>query len=318
MFANRNLVATILIVGSMVVSARADEPAPTGGAASGGLPRTIEPPSRPQRVVRPAIQEKPVAEPSDNEAVRSGEMSEQERRKRAQLWERRIVREYGVGGRRSYRYLDNDGPIVVLPPVGVCGFTDPIALQWSPEEAYAQGRFDERNYSLRSLNEREMAERKQRVLTKHQQAVQSGLDALKAGDFARSVVALTLAAKLDHGDPACRLHLAQARLALGQYQDAALALRRALQLQPKLVYVDANFDSYYPAALTLRQLSAALSDWQKTNDSSAEVHFLRGYVSFQCGDFDAARQSFVLASDGLPGDKLTRDFLDVTKPAGGK
>src|SRR5262249_5121597 len=156
--------------------------------------------------------------------------------------------------------------------------------------------------------------RKTRLLTKHQQAVQAGLEKLRAGDYQRAVIALTLAAKLDQGDPACRIHLAQTRLALGHYQEAALALRRALQLQPKLAYFDMHLDQHYPAEGTTQKFREALAEWSKSNDPSAEINFLHGYLDYQAGDFAAAHQAFLLAARDLRDDDLTRDFLAITKP----
>lgn len=280
------------------------------------LPTKITPPPpRPASRAVP-VQNSAQAEPGASAAKPSGDEADAEaqRRLQAQRWERRVVREYGLGGYRVYRDRDAVG-VGVLQPVGPgWGPPDPFTLQAALDEAYAAGREDERYYSTRSQNQREMDARKARVLSKHGQALQAALSDLRSGNYAQAVIGLTLAAKLDQGDPACRLHLAQARLALGHYQDAALALRRALQLQPKLVYVNAQLDRYYPEEGCLARFRDALRAAQSSGSSTREVHFLRGFVEFQCGDLAAARAAFLLASDEWPRDELTRDYLEITKP----
>ena len=161
-----------------------------------------------------------------------------------------------------------------------------------------------------------MEVRKAHLLTKHEQAVMAGVRLLKQGDYKRAVVALTLAAKLNHGDPACRIHLAQARLARRQYREAGLAVRRGLQLQPKLVYADLHLDRYYEEEGELDRYAAALDTWIRESGAPPEVHFLLGYLEFQRGRFDAAHVAFKRVSNSLPDDRLTRSLLDITKPAG--
>ncbi len=111
--------------------------------------------------------------------------------------------------------------------------------------AYRTARDEQRRDEARYFNEQDMNRRKERLLSTHAEALAAGLERLRSGDHAQAVVALTLAAELDQGDPACRMHLAQARLALRQYDEAGRVLRRALQLQPKLVYADLHLERYF-------------------------------------------------------------------------
>jgi tetratricopeptide (TPR) repeat protein len=172
----------------------------------------------------------------------------------------------------------------------------------------------ERYRKNRDRHRREMEVRKAHALNKHEQALLSGLRLLKQGEYGRAVVALTLAAKLDHGDPACRIHLAQARLAQGHYRKAALALRRALQLQPKLVYLDLHLDAYYQNEGELDEYVETLDKWVQKNATHAEVYFLLGFLEFQRGNFDSAHAAFKRVAEALPYDDLTRDYVDVTRP----
>lgn len=174
----------------------------------------------------------------------------------------------------------------------------------------------ERFRKNRDRHRREMEVRKAHLLTKHEQALVAGLRLLKEGQSERALIALTLAAKLNHGDPACRIHLAQARLARGHYREAGLALRRALQLQPQLVYTDLHLDTYYQDENQLDQYTDGLDEWVRENDAPAEVYFLLGYLEFQRGDFETAHAAFERVRKALPDDDLTRNYLEITKPTG--
>jgi len=167
----------------------------------------------------------------------------------------------------------------------------------------------------RDRNRREMEVRKVRLLTQHEKALEAGLQRLKAGQTERAIVAFTLAAKLNQADPACRIHLAQARVAQGHYLEAGLALRRALQLQPRLVYADLHLKQHYAAEDALDKHTAALSEWVQQNPARPEVYFLLGFLEFQRGDFEAAHAAFERVKEAMPDDDLTREYLEVTKPA---
>lgn len=183
------------------------------------------------------------------------------------------------------------------------------------EDAYRAGRADERYQQQRRESESDSIYRKERLLTKHSLSMYEGLQQMKAGDYRRAIVSLTLSSRLDEGDPACRIHLAQARLARGQYEEAAAVLRRGLQLQPKLVFVDLDLGRYFAEQDGLDRYTAELRNAiQERRYAKAEVYFLLGYFEFQRGDFDAANRAFRYAAAGLPKDDLTRDFLEITQP----
>jgi hypothetical protein len=199
-------------------------------------------------------------------------------------------------------------------PYGSYGYGDPLGVQSGLEDAYFAGRYDERDYARWRWNRRDMAHRKARLLDKHAEALELGLGKLRQGDYARAVVGLTMAAKLNNGDPACRIHLAQARLALGQYEEAGKVLRRALQLQPNLVYVDLKLDEYYPQPEKFAECTDALAAWVRERPSSADVYFLLGYAEFQRGNFERAYAAFRKVARVMPKDALTLAYLEITRP----
>lgn len=85
-------------------------------------------------------------------------------------------------------------------------------------------------------------------LNSYLQAMRSGVELFKVGDYGPAVRQFILACKLNQGDVASRLHAVHAMVAVGQYAAAAPTLRRALQLQPKLVYLPLDIRKEYGAA----------------------------------------------------------------------
>lgn len=183
------------------------------------------------------------------------------------------------------------------------------------EEAYVAGRLDERYDAQHDFNYRDMAYRAGRLLTAHERTLRHGQLRLREGDYAKAIVALSLAADLNNGDPACRIHLAQARMAQGHYDEAGKVLRRALQLQPKLIYAQLHLETYYADAREMDKHVDKLAAHVKKNPASANTYFLLGYVEYQRDDFDAAHVAFRRVAKVLPKDDLTRAGLKITRPA---
>ena len=181
-------------------------------------------------------------------------------------------------------------------------------------DAYRARRYELRKEEEHLRARQEMAERKQRILTQHERALRSGVQLLQTGEPQRAVVALTMAAKLNHGDPACRVHLAQARLALGHYREAAWALRRGLELQPKLIYLDLHLEEYYADADLLRNYTDKLGTWVDQTEPGWEAYFLLGFFEFQRGEFEAAHEAFARVAAARPKDELAQSYLEITRP----
>ncbi|MBK8913664.1 MAG: tetratricopeptide repeat protein [Phycisphaerales bacterium] len=178
----------------------------------------------------------------------------------------------------------------------------------------ALNRVAQRN-AQREFNQWDMDRRQQRLESAHDRMLAQGTDLLRRGEYLRAVIALSAAADLDQGDAASRVQLAQARLALGHYEDAAAALRRALQLQPKLAYMDLRLADRLPAEADLGVQVAGLAEALRSGEGGGEEWFLLGYVEFQRGRFAEAHAAFSRAAPLLGKDDLTRVYLDLTKPA---
>lgn len=181
-------------------------------------------------------------------------------------------------------------------------------------DAYFAGRAAERDYQAHRFNILDMNRRQERNLTAHEKALKQGIELMRSGEHSRAVIALTMAGELDQGDPACRIHLALARLALGQYEQAGRAVHRALQLQPKLVYADLHLDRYFPTAEAFEQAADRLALRVSSVSAAAHAVFLMGFIEFQRGNFGPANQAFRRLAAAGREDDLVQAYLAVTLP----
>jgi tetratricopeptide (TPR) repeat protein len=196
-------------------------------------------------------------------------------------------------------------------------FIDPFdaRIQAAVDDAYQAGRADERREESRRANDADMQRRAERLLSASERATRQGVGLIKAGQYQRAIVALEMAAALNRGDPACRIHLAQARLVLGQYRAAGQVLRRAFELQPKLVYVDLNLAGAYPDRAALERATADLEALAAAGPLTADEYLLLGFIQFQQARFDAAHRAFRAVAAQRPRDEIAKSFLKVTQPA---
>jgi tetratricopeptide (TPR) repeat protein len=197
-------------------------------------------------------------------------------------------------------------------------FNNPMfAERWS--EFQRVQRADARQARAEARNIHGWARRKQQLLDAAGRATQAGVDQLHAGEYRAAVISLTRAAELNQGDPACRIYLALARVALGHDDDAAKALRRALDLQPALVPMSLGLEQQYPHEEDFTvQVDALAQRVAGKPDASAADYFLLGFMEFQTGWFDEAYAAFCRAARERPKDALLRTYLDITRPAGTK
>jgi tetratricopeptide (TPR) repeat protein len=157
--------------------------------------------------------------------------------------------------------------------------------------------------------------RRIQLIRANQAAVEEGLQLMRAGDYRGASIAFSRAAEMDHGDPACRLRLAQARLALGHDREATEALRRALELQPKLVPMRLGLEQYYPSPVEFAQHVDALAQRLARRAAPGEAQFVLGFMEFQRGRYDEAYAAFQKAARMRPQDDAIQAYLVLTKPA---
>jgi len=284
-----------LLVGGSLVSARGQDNGPRSGAADkdAAIPTRVTPP----KAEKAAETKSPALKPS---------------RPTAATVQRVEVRNVHDTPRNIM--LRSDLRTFYLPHA-TYPTIDPGSAAWALEGAYLARNARDRAKLLDLYRFREANERQARLDHQHSKAIGSGVQRLRAGEYAAAVAALSLSAQVDRSDPVCRIHLAQARLALGQYEDAAAALRRAIELQPMLMYMDLRLSTYYPGEGELSAHVAKLAEWLRTTPASADAYFMFGYLSYQLGENAAARDALQRVADARPRDTLTRQLLSIAKPA---
>lgn len=191
--------------------------------------------------------------------------------------------------------------------------------RWSPYgyyyESYVTIRNEQRRDWRLKYNSDDMRLRRDRLLSAHEKSVRAGVAQLRAGNARKALIALSMAAELNQGDPACRIHLMQAQVALGQNVDAAASLRRALELQPKLAYLDLDLGASFSSEEDWNKRVDDLAADVKAHGGKHDVRFLLGYLEFQRGDYDNAHREFVSAAALSPRDELTKKYLQLTRPS---
>jgi len=156
---------------------------------------------------------------------------------------------------------------------------------------------------------------------KFNQHVRAAEEHLKQGKYYRAADAYTLASVYEPEDALVYVGKSHALLAAGEYMSSALFLSRALEIlpavppeyektseakseEPRTVESDnlALFASSF-RLIDRDKLEDRIVDveqWQKKNDS-AELQFLLGYIYYQMGRFDQAKEAVGEARKKMPG-----------------
>lgn len=219
-------------------------------------------------------------------------------------WNRRFAAPYRHAFREEYypygrpyyprRYWDPYGPAW------------PYDAPYAFDEGYIGGFHDGRRFQ-------QWQTKAELGLRSYLQAMQSGIELFRSGDYGPATRQFILACKLNQGDAASRLHAVHAMVALGQYPAAAPTLRRALQLQPKLVYLPLDIRKEYGAASDfdahLQQLAAAA---REAGDDPG-LWLLLGYFQFFSDRPAEALASLNRASELAPDDSAVSKLLQAAR-----
>jgi tetratricopeptide (TPR) repeat protein len=157
-------------------------------------------------------------------------------------------------------------------------------------------------------------QRTQRLYRTRDEAIKAGLQAFNQASYDEAADLFVLAARLDNGDPACRLYAAQSLFAVQQYEQAIPLLRRAFELQPNLLYLRFDLRLDYGNVADLTAQLKALQSLLATNPDWSGGHLLLGYELLHSGQRAEAYQAFTRAAQLDPGDSLSRKFLKVSYP----
>ncbi len=157
--------------------------------------------------------------------------------------------------------------------------------------------------------------RESRLQRQHLHLMNDGLAAFHRGDYRVAANQFMAAAESDHGDAGSRLHAAHALVAVGDYRSAVVLLRRAFQLQPKIVALEYDIRDDYRNTddfqLHLRRLHEAAIRAERDED----LWILVGYMRFYSGDRGGAYDEFRQALKFSPRDPLAAQLAKASMTA---
>jgi tetratricopeptide (TPR) repeat protein len=179
-------------------------------------------------------------------------------------------------------------------------------------DAYERGYREGREYA--DLEDR-IEEREAALYNSYRGLMEGGLTDFRRGKYRQAANKFVAAAELNHADAASRLHAAHALFAVEEYRAAVVMLRRAYQLQPKIValtydirddYGDDDFDDHLEE----------LEDEAEDHRGDASLWLLLGYIQSHAGDVDDAYDALRHAARLDPRDPLTINLLQSAGPGG--
>jgi len=224
-------------------------------------------------------------------------------------WYTRQVRPQRFAGRdRDIRYGCNPP----FPPYGLVR-RDYFGYGYSPwdydtdsADAYIQGRYDERRFQ-------EWQDSHDKGRDAYTTAMSEGLARFKETQYAEAVGAFVRAAELNQGDPAARLHAAYALVAIGNYDDAVLMIRRAIQLQSRLLYLPLSIREEYGPQVDFDAHLRRLREAAEAATDDPGLWMLLGYYQYFSSDRTAATVALATAQKLAPQDPLINDFVRAAR-----
>lgn len=174
------------------------------------------------------------------------------------------------------------------------------------ERAYRQGVEDGRNFERFQIEA-------ERGLAAYQQAMAAGHAAFTAGEFGAAARHFLYAATLNQGGPASRICAAHAQIALGHYEPAIGLLRRAFELQPKLVYLPMDMRNAYRDRADFLTHLDALRRAVDSDRGNGDLWFLLGYCHYYSDDMARAAEALTTAAKIRPEDELITRLADLAR-----
>jgi hypothetical protein len=172
--------------------------------------------------------------------------------------------------------------------------------------AYIQGRYDERRFQ----QWRTHYESNKKVYIN---AMDEGVGLYREGEYAAALRDFILAAKLDNGDSASRLHAAYCLVAIGNYDDAVLMVRRALQLQSRLPYLALDIPAEYGVKVDFDAHLQRLEEAAKESPDDPGLWMLLGFYHYFSGRSAEAVEDLTKARQLAPADTIISDLLQAAR-----
>ncbi|MFH0945921.1 MAG: hypothetical protein V2A76_12040 [Planctomycetota bacterium] len=141
------------------------------------------------------------------------------------------------------------------------------------------------------------------------ESMQQGTNQFQQRDYQGAAIHFAQAADLDPDNGLPLFSLAQAQFAMGDFQNAALNIRRGLDRMPEWVSSGNDLRQLYSVATDLESERAALAEHLRANPGDHAALVVLGYVDFFGGNLDGAAQSFRKLSKERPLDPIGPHFL---------
>jgi hypothetical protein len=173
-------------------------------------------------------------------------------------------------------------------------------------QSYIQGRYDERRFQQwKNHHDRNKAA--------YLQAMGEGIHLFREAQYPAAVGQFVLAARLHQGDPASRLHAAYSLVAIGNYSDAVLMIRRAMQLQDQLPYLPLDIRAEYGPNVDFDAHLQRLTETVRKTEDDPGQWMLLGYYRFFSGNAAGALEALTRAKELAPRDPLIADLHEAVR-----
>jgi tetratricopeptide (TPR) repeat protein len=134
---------------------------------------------------------------------------------------------------------------------------------------------------------------------KFNQHLRAGEMCLKQGRYYRAVDSFTLASIYKPDDPLAYAGRSHALFAAGEYMSSALFLSRALEIFPEYARFKIDLVAMVGDRDKLESRIVDVEEWLQRSDA-AELQFLLGYVYYQMGRLQRAKEAIDAAYEKLP------------------
>ena len=171
---------------------------------------------------------------------------------------------------------------------------------------YIQGRHDERRF----LEWKEHHDTNKKAFLA---AMEEGAQLFREAEYAAALGRFVSAAKLNNGDPASRLHAAFCLVAIGNYDEAVLMLRRACQLQSQIPWLDIDIRSEYGPTVDFDAHLQRLETATQQSPDDAGLWMLLGFYHHCSGDQGKAYGAIARSHQMAPADRTIRDLYQAVR-----
>ncbi len=142
----------------------------------------------------------------------------------------------------------------------------------------------------------------------------NGLTLFRSGHYAEAADAFRLAADTNQGDPAARLYAAHSLFAVGRYQEGVGYLRRAFELQPRIIYLSYDVRDDYGQRSDFDSQLEALKRAIASSPTNTDRLLMLGYLFYYTKQRDRAYPILARAAAIDPRDALVRQLLQNARP----